>query len=106
MSHPTVPSHWVPYISDSGWYSLSHPPTWQAERRDQWLILHAPQEEARLSFHCVQLVREPGMSAAQVDLASLLAQGAGLAKPRNSIFRTSTRASKVPPASSQAFSAG
>lgn len=80
MSRPTVPSHWVPYISDSGWYSLSHPPTWQAERRDQWLILHAPQEEARLSFHCVQLVREPGMPAAQVDLASLLSLGTGLSK--------------------------
>ena len=30
---PSVPSHWVPYVSDSGWFSLSHPPTWQVERR-------------------------------------------------------------------------
>ncbi|NLF73521.1 MAG: DUF1444 family protein [Candidatus Anammoximicrobium sp.] len=81
MRRPTVPSHWVPFISDSGWYSLSHPPTWKAERRDPWLVLHAPQEEARLSFHCVQLVREAGMSAAEVDLASLLTHRAGLARP-------------------------
>jgi hypothetical protein len=81
MSHATVPSHWVPYISDSGWYSLSHPPTWQAERRDQWLVLRAPQDEAKLSFHCVQLTPRPGTTAPPVDLASLLRQPAGLTKP-------------------------
>ncbi len=81
MSQASVPSHWIPYISDSGWYSLSRPPTWQVERRDQWMILHAPQAEARLSFHCVQLAPRPGKPAPPLNLASLLPQPAGLTKP-------------------------
>lgn len=81
MSRATVPSHWIPYVSDSGWYSLSHPPTWQTERHDQWLILRAPQNEAKLSFHCVQLTPRAGTPTAPVDLESLLQRRESLTKP-------------------------
>jgi len=81
MKRPAVPSHWLPYISDSGWYTLSHPPTWQPERREQWLILRAPQEQARLSFHCLHLTARPDAPPpAELDLASLLPKGEGLAR--------------------------
>lgn len=72
---PSVPSHWVPYVSDSGWFSLSHPPTWQVERRDQWFVLRAPEERAKLSFHCVKLDPRPGAPPPRLELASLLPYG-------------------------------
>lgn len=81
MSQASVPSHWIPYVSDSGWYSLSRPPTWQVERRDQWLILHAPQGEARLSFHCLQLTPRPGVPALPLDLTALLPHAEDFSKP-------------------------
>ena len=80
MSRATVPSHWVPYTSDSGWYSLSHPPTWRFERRESWFILHAPQDEAKLSFHCVRLAPRSDVPPPELDLASLLPLASGLAR--------------------------
>ena len=81
MKRPTVPSHWIPYISDSGWYALSHPPTWQPERRDQWLILRSPENQAKLSFHCLHLTPRPDAPPPpELDLASLLPKAAGLTR--------------------------
>lgn len=69
---PSVPSHWVPYVSESGWFSLSHPPTWQVERRDSWFVLRAPENRAKLSFHCVKLDPRPDTPPPKLDLATLL----------------------------------
>ena len=69
---PSVPSHWVPYISDSGWFSLSYPPTWQTERRDQWFILRAPENRAKLSFHCIKLDPRPELPPPELPLSSLI----------------------------------
>jgi hypothetical protein len=81
MSRSAVPSHWMPYNSDSGWYSLSHPPTWQVERRDQWFILRVPDNQGKLSFNCLRLAPRPdALPPPELDLASLLPSAAGLAR--------------------------
>jgi len=69
---PSVPSHWVPYVSDSGWFTLSYPPTWQVERRDQWFVVKTPENRAKLSFHCVKLDPRPDMPPPELNLSSLL----------------------------------